>query len=258
VPQANGLLDSVERAAISTVGRCSRLAGAVATLTPAVADWVWRTWGVDAEVLPVGVPHDTSSLERAAARAAFGLPEDRFIALFVGRDVPKKGLDHFLAAADGAYDLVAVTNRTGNGVPGTRLLPFMSGERLRDLLHAVDAFVLPSVGEGLPVVLVEALHAGLPVITTSEREYECYLGSSDVLFVTPDGDAVRSALHRLLAEPELRASLASRGRAVAELSFGVAGFVAAYEELYARVRAEGSVTSAPQVAVNGDGAAHRR
>ena len=131
----------------------------------------------------------------------------------------------------------------------------MSGERLRELLHAVDAFVLPSVGEGLPVVLVEALHAGLPVITTPGQGYERYVGAADVLFAPPNGDAVRGALHRLMAEPELRASLAARGRAVAEVSFGVAEFVAAYEGLYARVRAS---APAPSRAMNGDGPAQRR
>ena len=50
-----------------------------------------------------------------------------------------------------------------------------------------------------------------------------------------------------MADPELRASLAARGRAIAELSFGVADFVSAYEELYARVR-----STAPPAA-NGDG-----
>ena len=251
VPQANAVLDSIERVAISTVGRCARLAGAVATLTPAVADWVQTTWGVDAEVMPVGVPTDTTWAERDAVRADFGLAPDRFVAIFVGRDVAKKGLGHFLAAADEAYDLVAVTNRTGPAAAGTMLVPFMRGERLRDLLHAVDAFVLPSVGEGLPVVLVEALHAGLPVITTPGQGYERYVSASDVLFVPPEGAAVRGALHRLMADPELRASLAARGRAIAELSFGVAEFVSAYEDLYARVR------SAALPGTNGDGAHSR-
>jgi glycosyltransferase involved in cell wall biosynthesis len=258
VPQANIVLDSIERVAISTVGRCARLAGAVATLTPAVADWVRAAWGVDAEVMPVGVPSDTSWAERDAVRAAFGLAPDRFVAIFVGRDVAKKGLGHFLAAADGAYDLVAVTDRSGPGEAGTRLVPFMSGERLRDLMHAADAFVLPSVGEGLPVVLVEALHAGLPVITTPGQGYERYVGASDVLFVPPDGHAVRDALHRLMAEPELRASLAARGRAIAAVSFGVAEFVSAYEDLYARVRSTAPARSTPPGAMNGDGAAHSR
>jgi glycosyltransferase involved in cell wall biosynthesis len=258
VPQANVVLDSLERVAISTVGRCARLAGAVATLTPAVADWVRATWDVDAEVMPVGVPSDTSWAEREAVRAAFGLAPDRFIAIFVGRDVAKKGLGQFLSATDDAYDLVAVTNRSGPGEAGARLVPFMSHERLRDLLHAVDAFVLPSVGEGLPVVLVEALHAGLPVVTTPGQGYERYVGPSDALFVPPESAAIRGALHRLIAEPELRASLAARGRAVAELSFGVAEFVSAYEGLYARVRSTAPARSTPPGAMNGDGAAQRR
>ena len=51
--------------------------------------------------MPAGVP-DAPSPNCAALRGELGLPDDRFIALFVGRDVPKKRLDLFLDANDPA------------------------------------------------------------------------------------------------------------------------------------------------------------
>jgi glycosyltransferase involved in cell wall biosynthesis len=233
VPQKNRILDAVEATALATLGRCARLASSVATLNPSVADWATQQWGIpDVRVLPVGVPPPApGSVDREAVRGSFGLPPERFLALFVGRDVPKKGLDIFLGAADPGYELVAVTDRSAHGGPGI-VIPFMSPERLQELLSAVDAFVLPSEGEGFPVSLQEALGHGLPVVTTSQPGYERFLSSDDVLFVDRNPDSVQQALVRLAGDAQLRERLAERSRAAAEHHFGVVSFADAYEELY--------------------------
>jgi D-inositol-3-phosphate glycosyltransferase len=236
VPQRSRALDTVQRAALATFGRCSRLASVVATLNPAVAEWVEEQWGIeDVKVMPVGVPSaPTPANDRGAIRRSFGLPADRFLALFVGRDVPKKGLDVFLGAADPSYELVAVTDRVADGA--ATLIPFMSPERLQELLGCVDCFVLPSEGEGFPLTVQEAFAQGLPVITTFQPGYEHYLSADDVLYVERDSESVRDALRRLASDEQLRRQLAERSRGVAERHFGVDRFVEAYEELYASAR----------------------
>ena len=157
-------------------------------------------------------------------------------AVTVGR-FPKKVLDVFLAALDPAYELVAVTDRPPSAEPkGVRVMPFVAPKRLREILCAVDAFVLPSEGEGFPVSLQEALAAGLPVVTTFQPGYDRFLSPDDVLYVERDPDAVRGALRRLVDDIELRGRLAERALAVAEQHFGVGQFVTAYEELYAEAR----------------------
>jgi glycosyltransferase involved in cell wall biosynthesis len=234
VPQANPALDAIERVALGTIARAARLATVVATLNPAVADWAAKTWRIaEPRVLPVGVPEPPGAgTDRAAVRRSFGLPEDRFVALFVGRDVPKKGLDVFLRAGDPAYELVAVTDRAGSDSDAT-ILPFMAADRLGELLHAVDAFVLPSEGEGFPLTLQEAFATGLPVVTTMQAGYEHYLAPADVLVVEREPGSVREALLQLTSQPSLRETLAARSRTVAEAHFGLDRFVSAYEELYA-------------------------
>lgn len=235
VPQSNYMLNAVERTAIVSLGRSARLAGVVATLTPAVADWVVEHWRPrDVRVLPVGVAaHEAPTAGRAELRRSFGLPEDRFLALFVGRDVPKKGLDVFLRSDGPEYELVAVTDRTPT--EGAIGLPLMEHHRLQELLACVDAFVLPSEGEGFPVVMQEAFAAGLPVITAPHPGYDHYVQGNDVLFVERKPESVRAALLRLAGDPGLREELGERARAVAERHFGEAGFVTAYEELYREV-----------------------
>jgi glycosyltransferase involved in cell wall biosynthesis len=236
VPQRTRWLDALEQAAIATFGRSARLATLVATLNPAVASWVEERWRIrDVRVLPVGIPSRTDAAgDRAAVRRSFGLAPDRFVALFVGRDVPKKGLDVFLAAADERYELVAVTDRPREG--GATFLPFMSPRRLQELLGCVDAFVLPSEGEGFPISLQEALASGLPVVTTRQPGYDHYLSPDDVLYVERDAEAVRGALRRLVDGEELRLRLSERSHAAARRHFGLERFIDAYEEIYDEAR----------------------
>ncbi|HEY4347767.1 MAG TPA: glycosyltransferase family 4 protein [Gaiellaceae bacterium] len=237
VPQRNLVLDTAERAAIATLGRAARLAGAVVTLNPAVSSWVAKTWGIaEPRVLPVGVGPSGAAVDRRAVRRSLGLSEEGFLALFVGRDVPKKGLDVFLGATGAGVELVAVTDREGTSA-GAALLPFMSADRLQQLLASADAFVLPSEGEGFPLTLQEAFTAGLPVVTTMQPGYDHYLSPDDVLVVERDPRSVREALVRLSGDRELQARLSARSRAVAERHFGLERFVSAYESLYEEVTA---------------------
>jgi glycosyltransferase involved in cell wall biosynthesis len=232
VPQQDRRLDALQRFAIASLGRSARLANLVATYNPAVARWVEEQWGIrDARVLPVGVESGGPPGDRVELRRSFGLPSERFVALFVGRDVPKKGLDIFLAASDPLYELVAVTDRPPPA-PSATVLPFMSPVRLQALLACVDAFVLPSEGEGFPIALQEALARGLPVVAAPGPGYDHYLSPDDVLFVEREPGSVRDALTRLATDEELRRRLAERSRAAAERHFGVERFVSAYEELY--------------------------
>ena len=112
VPQGSRLLDAAQHAAHATLGRCARLATRRGDLQP-------RGRRLDARALGHPRPARSSGRRSGHGRPATApssgarsaSPPDRFVALFVGRDVPKKGLDLFLGAADPAFELVAVTDR---------------------------------------------------------------------------------------------------------------------------------------------------
>jgi D-inositol-3-phosphate glycosyltransferase len=236
VPQRRWALDAAQHVAIATLGRSARLATRVVAYNPAVAEWAQATWGLsDVTVLPPGVP-DAPQVDRSLVRDRHGLAEDRFIALFVGRDVPKKGLDVFLAARDPDYELVAVTDRDPSAAPdGTRITPFLAPDRLRELLACVDAFVLPSEGEGFPLTLQEALVTGLPCVVPPGQGYAHYLREDDVLFVPRTPEAIRTAVARLVHDVAFRSRLAAQAGRAGKREFGFDRFVDSYENLYQEI-----------------------
>ena len=111
--------------------------------------------------------------EKAAARREFRLG-DGPVALFVGRFVEKKGLNVLRALAARRPGIRFVLAGTGPldpeawGLANVMVRRDLSGARLAALYRAADAFVLPSVGEGYPLVVQEALASGLPILCGSE------------------------------------------------------------------------------------------
>jgi glycosyltransferase involved in cell wall biosynthesis len=94
------------------------------------------------------------------------------------------------------------------GLP-VEFLGFQEGPK--ELLRRCDVFALSSRVEALPLVLVEAVSAGLPAVSTDVGDVRAALG--DVVDVVPVGDAeaLADALERLLTDPEERARRSAAG-----------------------------------------------
>ena len=101
------------------------------------------------------------------------------------------------------------------------------------LMAASDGFVLASRFEGLPVALMEATTAGLPVVATAVGGIpEALTGGAGELLVPPQNpEALAEALARL-AEPEARRRLGEASRLVAT-RFDASHAVQAQESIYA-------------------------
>jgi glycosyltransferase involved in cell wall biosynthesis len=112
------------------------------------------------------------------------------------------------------------------------------GER-RDvpvLLAASDIFVLSSASEGLPVSVIEAMAAELPVVSSAVGGVSelVVAGETGLLVPTGDADELAAALELLITDPELRRRLGAAGRARAEALFDLSAFHLAHVELYCR------------------------
>jgi glycosyltransferase involved in cell wall biosynthesis len=114
----------------------------------------------------------------------------------------------------------------------------LAGERhdIPELLAAADIFALSSSSEGMPVSVLEAMAAGLPVVASRvggvpEQVVERETG---VLVAPGDPEDLAQGLARLVAEGELRRRLGAAGRARAEQSFDLEPFRRAHLALYSR------------------------
>jgi teichuronic acid biosynthesis glycosyltransferase TuaC len=195
----------------------------VFAVSRALARRIREVTGVEAIPLPLGCDHawiEKASLPRTEARRLLGLPEDRVIVLFVGYLQRQKGVrelataildlgDPFIAAfvGDGPERGYASDDPRSSG----RLL-YQGARSHEDVIRhmsAADVLVLPSYGEGLPTVLVEAGSVGLPVIASAVGGIPELLGE-DRGATIPDvsAAAVAAALSRFLTrrrEAELAA-----------------------------------------------------
>jgi glycosyltransferase involved in cell wall biosynthesis len=92
---------------------------------------------------------------------------------------------------------------------------FVAADDLPSLLADADVFVFASSCENMPNTLVEGMAAGLPIACSSRGPMPEVLRDAGVYFDPEDASSIASAIERLLVEPGLRESLASRA---AELS----------------------------------------
>lgn len=130
-------------------------------------------------------------------------------------------------------DEVASAGLTGCvHLPGS--LPHISA-----LISAFDLFVLPSLREGLPLSLLEAMTAGLPCIATPVGSVGEVIqdGVTGRLVSPGEPQDLADAILGLLRNPEERAQLAARGRELALREYGASRMVAAYERLYEELAA---------------------
>ncbi|MFI6939232.1 glycosyltransferase family 4 protein [Streptomyces sp. NPDC050418] len=254
VDHPSKLVTAVQRAVYRLAGaRIWRGARTVFTLNDRVAGFV-RGHGVAAERmrhLPNGVDTELyrprqDDLEQRGIRAEFGLPADRPLALFAGRLVPKKGYDIALAAralTDG-FDLVLAGGgdaSAATGGEGVHYVGALPPERLARLYRACDMFVLPSVAEGFPLSVQEAMASGLPVVTTPDPGYAPYgLDTERFVFAERTPQQVAAALSRLAADPTLRTEMAKYSAQYAQSAFSwdthAQSLIEQYEEAAEPVR----------------------
>ncbi len=215
------------------------------------------------EVIPSGVDTDRFRVreERSVAKVRLGVPGDRPLIGTVGRLEARKGTATLIEAvarlrrAGGADVLLAVV---GDGPLraelsvlverlGIREHVRMLGDQsdVRDVLSALDVFVLPSRTEGMSNALLEAMAMERAVVATAVGG-NCEVvadGANGLLVPSERADAMAAAIARLIHDRELALRLGAMGRQTVEARYGSRAMVRRLEAVYATVAAGAHVAS---------------
>ncbi len=201
--------------------------------------------GIDVAVFQNAVP--------GPLRRELAIPADAPLVGTVANVRQSKGHDFFLRAARTVLERFPqarfvsagdVPSDLGN--PLKRLLHelgledrfFFLGFRrdVPQVLADLDLFVLPSVSEGLPLVLLEAMAAGRAVVATRSGGPEDVVqdGRTGLLVPAADAAALATAIVRLLSDRALAGELARNSRALVEERYSLSQMLSQYQDLYER------------------------
>lgn len=178
-------------------------------------------------VIPNGMVTQTQG-SREAVRSRVGISSDTLCIGFVGRLVPQKAPERLIRA----YALLA------HQFPDTRLvmlgdgplqpelyqlaeqfdinrqINWLEGEQGAEFMPALDVFVMPSLYEAFPYVLIEAANAGLPMIATPVGGTDEMLVDQENGFVVghDNAEALANALEQLIKDPSMRSRMGAASR----------------------------------------------
>jgi glycosyltransferase involved in cell wall biosynthesis len=155
--------------------------------------------GVDTSYFCPGEPETI-----AQTKLRYGLAPDKPLVLFVGRLVPKKGVDKLIASRDPAYQIVLAGTGAVPDLPdGVVCVGPLERNELRRLYQACDIFAYPAVGEMLTLAMQEAMGCGLPVVATKEPDYAAYdLNPDGIELVVPEPASLRTAFLEILGDED--------------------------------------------------------
>jgi UDP-glucose:(heptosyl)LPS alpha-1,3-glucosyltransferase len=191
-----------------------------------MAEFYGRTAGVEVVYHGTDVERfhpDNRGRFRREVRAAVGVPDDRFVALYVG-DLKKGAAAAVRAVAKtpgitllivSGSDTTQVRRTAGEADVTDRVIFHPHSRRVETFFAAADAFVFPTVYDPFGLVITEAMASGLPVVTSRAA------GAAELVtpgvdgFVTDepwDADAIAAHLAALRDSPNLRDSVGHAAR----------------------------------------------
>lgn len=183
-----------------------------------------------------------------AARKGFGFP-DKILVGFVGRLVRLKGLRfllyalkalrkeipelHLVVIGDGPDKLFIESVAENLNLPIT-MTGWVRRSELPFALSAIDIFVNPSLSEGLPISVMEAMAMQKPVVATDVGGTEDLVKDRENGFLIPPSDvsALAFTIKELAIDADLRLKMGQIGRTIIERDFSFGTIVSKVSEVY--------------------------
>jgi glycosyltransferase involved in cell wall biosynthesis len=197
-----------------------------------------------------GIPYSIPKRDRKAVRQELSLKPSQIVGTIVARIDTLKGHDTLLHAlaiikrkgiastvlvvGDGTmrshYEKLA--SEIGLGAEEVRFLGFRTD--IPDILAASDFFVLPSLTEGLPLSILEAMSHSLPILATPVGGIPELVKHHrhGLLFPVQDAEALAGAMEQIITYPHLRQEMGENGFQKVRDEFSFEQMTSAYEALY--------------------------
>lgn len=193
------------------------------------------------------VPLDTGN-----AKHSLGLQRNIVVGS-AGRLIPRKGYDYLLRAMPDIKkafpDVKLVLAGDGEEKENLKMLAneldiqesvvFLGNRKdITEVINSFDVFVLPSLSEGLGVVVLEAFAAGKPVVASNVEGIPEMVINGENGFLVPikDSDALAERIITLLKDPLLASRMGKKGRRLVEENFDINNKIREYESLYLEIR----------------------
>ncbi len=248
------LADWFERFYSRTIGKkILRRADSIVALSPSDAKYI-SSFGVSRDkihILPNAIDIKTLSVKNNNNRdfvERYNLTKP--IILFVGPVIRRKGIQYllkaiftlwkekhkeatFLIVGDGDYLEKAKSFVTKHKLEKfVRFTGRISQEELIQSYKVADIFVLPSLSEGLPTTILEAMYLGLPVIATDIPGVKDHFKDAAILIPPRDEKSLAEAIIKLINNPDLRKKLSRIGRELVVRKYTWKKVAKGYEKLY--------------------------
>jgi glycosyltransferase involved in cell wall biosynthesis len=209
---------------------------------PAVKDRVYVLYNaIDPESLQL-----PDGYSRSSYRSRFSIPENALVVGACGRLLWEKGYDLLVKAfhmilqhVPECYLLIV-----GDGPEKSKLEELAAALGVADrvifagyradvsaVMSTFDVFVISSYTEAFPMVALEAMCAGLPLVMTNTVSAKDVLSSAS-LIVSPSAPSLAEGIIYLLKNPEARKRLAAKGKALVETQFTMGTYVEKLEAIY--------------------------
>lgn len=182
------------------------------------------------------------SINKKDARRMFGLPEEGRIVGSLGRLTQQKGYEYLIEAVSDIREVVVVIAGDGPqkaelqrkceslGVE-CRFLGAIPPEEVPCFLRALDIFCSPSLWEGLPSALIEALASGLPVVVSDIPPHREIAGDAGVYVSPADSTGLGRAIKGLIDDTSRHKRFIRAAMERAEL-FSIYKTIREYEALF--------------------------
>jgi glycosyltransferase involved in cell wall biosynthesis len=195
-------------------------------------------------VVPNALPALPEPIDAAEARARLGAAEGRFHIAWIGRLSEEKGPDVLLDALALLPDDSWTASVVGGGPLGPALQSRWSAQGRAGVrwhgviagvaryLSGVDCLVMSSRTEGTPIVLLEAMACGVPVVATAVGGIPEVAEGVALLVAPEDPRALADAVARVRADPEVRRRMAAAGLERVAERYAPNGWIRRYEGIY--------------------------